>query len=285
MKYTTLVLSATFIALLCGCPPERGGGDPPPGGGGGGTHWLKVTELYDGEPGYTSHQLTDITGPGGSCGSIQSWFETFTDAYRDNQEARDALYDEWDGGDWGDVEFVRAYCEIEKALYEELGSGSGAPGAAGQEIVTLMPNHPDSVDGEPVEGTYAVQNGGDDVPVGRGFEAYANGYQVTYHQGFYEAYADAYDCDIESAEDSYFDSSVVGEAATHLTLTGGTLELEASGDAAFRGTLTDGTLVDQDWEDAGTLELSETFRLCEVEYESPWAVPEDPPEPEPGDED
>jgi len=111
MTYRALVLAVLSSLMLTACPPTRGGEDPPPGGTS--ALWLAVTETYQGDPGYTSHMLLHSTGGSMSCSGMQDYYETFSDAYLQRNEDLDALNDKFDGSAWDDVEYVRAYCEIE----------------------------------------------------------------------------------------------------------------------------------------------------------------------------
>ncbi len=235
--------------------------------------WLSVTELYDGEAGYTSHQLIKVSGNTVRCSDVQEYYDNFTEAYLERTEAMNELYDQYGDDAWNQVEFVRAYCEVEKSLYENLGDAYTRAGATALNITV---QHPDSIGGEPVDGEYVLEaSGGEVLPdVGRGFEPYAYATQTEYERTLSEVYADAYDCDIDSVDEEYFDSSVVTEAWTSYSIDG-TLVISDTSDSSTKAEITDAQLIDQNYEPAGDFELSEsTFTLCEVAYETPWGVPE-----------
>ncbi len=283
MKHPTLLLTALSMLLLTACPPNRGDDDDlPPGGGGSSEHWLAVTELFEGEAAYTSHSLLKVTGGSMSCNAFRDYYTAFTESYLARTEAVEALEDQWGGPAWSEVEFVRAYCEIDKALYEELGDAQGYT-RAGRTALGILTNHPDAFNGEPQDGTYALETGmfdGEDPPeVGRGGESYGTATQTEYLRNLVDVYADVYDCDIESASDPYYDNSAFDDAWINHQVSG-TLEITDASDSSVRAEITDGELIDQNSEPDGEFSMSKTtFTLCEVEFESPFGGPETDPVP------
>jgi hypothetical protein len=223
-----------------------------------------------------------LTGGTVSCNALQDSYDDLSTFYMARNDAVSALEDEWGGAAWGEVEFVRAYCEIEKALYEGLADGAGYT-RPGRVALAITAYHPDSVSGEPRDGIYVMEGTsvGEDPPdVGRGVEPYAFASQAEYLVDFGDVYADAFDCNIESASDPYFDSSALeGAWITHQIT--GTLEITDSSDSSVKAEITDGQLLDSNSQPDGEFAMATTtFPLCEIEYESPFGGPE--PDPVPG---
>lgn len=244
--------------------------------------WLSLTELHDGEAGYTSHQLFRIENGSVSCSSLQDYYDAFSVLWRQRSEDQEALYEQYPDDPWSNVEFARAYCEIEKELYDEL-SGQLDYIRAGVTTTSITMSHPDAPSsGEPYDGTYSLDSGGDDVPdgEGRGFEAYASAYQSLYLEDFDQLYSDAYDCDIDSVDEEYFDSSAIDEAFESRSIEG-SLEITDTSATSTHAEI-DGQIYDDSYELIGEFTLDETFPRCEIAYESPFAVTDPEDEPVPG---
>ena len=137
--------------------------------------------------------------------------------------------------------------------------------------MTLLSVNLNTADGAPAEGTYTATDADpyDEELPPTSFGASRTRYLIDYAELTGDTDCDAYANDPEGV---LFDVDEGVDAAEFWTLTGGELEVAASGSDAWQLTLTGGVeqlRIDDGLGDETPVELAATFERCDVEYNYP----------------
>lgn len=261
-----ILIAFAVTLLFCGCPPSRGS-DEPDEPSGPGSVWLEVTSVQGGEES-VSHNFLQWNGGSGLCAAVQAYYTDYTDASIAYYEGSAALDEQW--GDVEDAEqnpeYRRDYCELMRAYYG-LYYSSSSIFSAGRTLTTLSLGHPDSSNGEPIEGTYLLDSG-DEPLEQRDGEGWFHAYRTVYLQDYYQDVADSIDCDAYASDP---DAELIPqpdepedpqEVTEEYTLTAGTLEATPESDSSWRLTVTDGVEFNYGTEEETEFTLDSVFPHC-----------------------